>query len=384
MELSSIAQDLKGQQMFQIMERANHLEKSGKHVLHFEIGDPDFKSPEIAKIALKQAIDNNLTKYAPSSGMTEYKQACQVMTKRSRGFSPALDQLLVTPGANIQIYLACACLLDPGDEIIIQDPCFVSYESIVLSLRAKVLRVPLKESNEFVIDPSEITKLVTPRTKAVIINSPHNPTGSVIGEAIFREIYQICDKYNLYLLSDEVYGRMIYPDSPISFFSPSQIDSCNLRTVIIHSLSKTYAMTGWRIGAVTGPAPLIKKMSLLYETISSCVPPFIQVAAARLLREDPTASSKMITHYTRRRDIFLKGLDGVPSWSCSKPSGAFYAFVNIKKTGMTSVDYADYLLSKYGIAACPGVYFGDCGEGYLRFSFASSEASIVKLFQLIA
>lgn len=370
--------------MFQIMERAEQLEKEGKEILHFEIGDPDFESPQLAKLALKEAIDKNLTKYAPSSGIIEYKEACQTMTRRSRGFTPSLDQLLVTPGANIQIYLACACLLDPGDEVIVQDPCFVSYESIISSLRGRVLQVPLDEANNFIIDPSAIARLVTPRTKAIIINSPHNPTGSVISEEIFREIFSICERHNLYLLSDEVYGRMIYPDSPIAFFSPSEIDSCIERTVIFHSLSKTYAMTGWRIGAVTGPPALIRKMSLLYETINSCVPPFIQFAATRLLNEDHRASSRMIAHYTQRRDIFMCGLSNVDTWSCVKPMGAFYAFVNIKKTGMSSVEYADHLLTQYGIAACPGQYFGKSGEGYLRFSFASSEANIRKLFNILA
>jgi len=384
MNFSSITHDLKGQKMFQIMEHAQTLERSGKKVLHFEIGDPDFASPEVAKLALKEAIDNDLTKYAPSSGLLEYKEACQVMTNGSRGFTPDLSQLLVTPGANIQIYLACACLLDPGDEVIVQDPCFVSYESIISSLRGSVVRSPLKESNRFIIDPSDIKRSVTARTKAIIVNSPHNPTGSVISEDVFREIYHICDEHGLYLLSDEVYGRMIYSDSDIKFFSPSTIDSCRNRTVIFHSLSKTYAMTGWRIGAVTGPSSLIEKMTLLYETMNSCVPPFIQYAASQLLRQDPTASQKMISHYTCRRDIFMKRLLELDQWSCATPLGAFYAFVNIKETGMNSVQYAHYLLSEHGIAACPGVYFGPSGENYLRFSFASSERNINDMFNILS
>jgi len=369
--------------MFQIMEQAQSLERHGKKIYHFEIGDPDFSSPVVAKEALKEAIDNNLTKYAPSSGLLEYRQACQTMTKRSRGFTPDLSQLLVTPGANVQIYLACACLLDPGDEVIVQDPCFVSYESIINSLRGNVIRVPLKESNRFVVDPADIARLISPKTKAIVINSPHNPTGSVISEEIFREIYRICDEHDVYLLSDEVYGRMIFDDSDVSFFSPSQIDSCQSRTVIFHSLSKTYAMTGWRIGAVTGPSSLISKMTLLYETINSCVPPFIQYAAAKLLMQDPQASQQMINHYSRRRDVFMKRLKEVDRWSCIAPLGAFYAFVNINKTGMDSESYANYLLNRFGIATCPGVYFGPGGEGYLRFSFANSEENLNMMFDII-
>lgn len=384
MNLSSITNELKGQKMFQIMEQAQLLEKNGRNILHFEIGDPDFSSPLIAKKAIKDAIDKNMTKYAPSSGLLVFKEACQEMTRRSRGFIPDLSQLLVTPGANIQIYLACACLLDPGDEVIVQDPCFVSYESIISSLRGIVVRSPLQESNRFIIDPSDIKKLITSRTKAIIINSPHNPTGSVISEDVFREIYNLCNEHDLYLLSDEVYGRMIYPDADIKFFSPSTIDSCQNRTVIFHSLSKTYAMTGWRIGAVTGPTSLIKKMTLLYETMNSCVPPFIQFAASQLLRKDPTASHMMISHYTNRRDIFMKRLLELDQWSCINPLGAFYAFVNIKKTNMKSEQYAHYLLTEYGIAACPGVYFGPSGENYLRFSFATSEHNINNMFDIIS
>jgi len=291
-----------------------------------------------------------------------------------------LNQLLVTPGANIQIYLACACIIDPGDEVIVQDPCFVSYESIIKSLRGKAIRVPLSENNNFEIEPSELLKRISPRTKAVIINSPHNPTGSVLSEATIKQIYSICEKYDIFVLSDEVYGRMIYEDSPNKFFSPSQIDHCNERTVIIHSLSKTYSMTGWRIGAVTGPSKLISKMAVLFETINSCVPPFIQHAAAELLKNEPNASRLMMREYQKRRNIFMNRITLLDGMLCNRPFGAFYGFVNIKSSGKDSISYANHLLEEFGIATCPGIYFGPSGEGYVRFCFANSIANINSAF----
>ncbi|WP_320675741.1 pyridoxal phosphate-dependent aminotransferase [Prochlorococcus sp. MIT 1300] len=376
MELSSITKDLLGQKMFQIMEEAKNIELAGSNVLHFEIGDPDFDSPDIAKQAIKKYIDQDITHYAPSSGLLELKEASRKVTFKSRGFEPDLDQLLVTSGANIQIYLACACLINPGDEIIIPDPGFVSYVSIIKSLRGIPKFVPLSESNNFTLDPKDLNHQINSKTKAIIVNSPHNPTGAVISREGFIEIFEICRQHNLYLISDEVYGRMIYNDFPNSFFSPSQIDKCKERTLMIHSFSKTFSMTGWRIGAVTGPEKIIKKMSLLFETINSCVPPFIQLAAADLLNKDPQASKSMVEEYQIRRNLFMNGIENLRLLSCIKPMGAFYAFVNIKKTELSSEEFCKYLLNESRIAACPGNFFGITGEGFVRFCFANSQENI--------
>jgi aminotransferase len=358
--------------MFQILELAKNLEKKGRNVIHMEIGDPDFNSPQTAKDAAINAIKNNSTHYVASTGIDELKEASIRVTERSRGFRLSSNQLLVTSGANIQIYLACACLLDPDDEIIIQDPSFVSYQSIINSLRGKCVPIKLKEENNFEIDPSVISSKITRKTKAIIINSPHNPTGSVLSETSFREIYNICEKHGIYLISDEVYGRMIYSDCPYKFFSPTQIDKCLERTIMIHSFSKTYAMTGWRVGAVAGPREIIKKMTLLYETINSCVPPFIQLAAAAVLENDVQASKKMIDEYEKRRNLFVKNLASNKYLSCKMPYGAFYAFVNIEKTRLGGEQFCKQLLEQYGIAACPGVFFGNGGENYVRFCFATA------------
>ena len=376
MNFADFTDDLKGQKMFQILSKAKELEKSGKNVIHLEIGDPDFNSPEIAKESLKRCIDENITHYVQSSGLPVLKDSCVRATFKSRGFSPSHDQLLVTSGANIQIYLAIACLVNPGDEIIIPDPSFVSYSSIIHSCRAIAKYVPLLESDFFKLDPSSIEKKISKRTKAIIINSPHNPTGSVLEEQAIRSIYEICEKYGIFLISDEVYGRMIFDDFKKSFFSPSQIDKCKERTILIHSFSKTFAMTGWRIGAVTGPKILIKKMQLLFETITSCVPPFIQIAAAEVLDAGPQITHKMIKEYQLRRDILIDGLNSIKGITCNKSEGTFYAFANIKSISNESEIFSNDLLRQQLIATCPGSYFGKNGEGFVRFCFANSKKNI--------
>jgi aspartate aminotransferase len=375
---SDICHTLSGQPMFQILERAKELEASGQPIIHLEIGDPDFPSPLEACNAAKAAIDEGFTKYVQSSGIPDLKDACAKITYQSRKFLPSHDQILVTSGANIQIYLAVLALVNPGDEVIIPDPSFVSYEAIINSARGVARKVLLRESNLFRIDPSEVEKLISPRTKLIIINSPSNPTGSVLPPDIIIALYRLAEKYNLYILSDEVYGRMIYSDSPSGFYSPSLIDQCQDRTILVHSLSKTYSMTGWRIGAVTGPSNIIRFMSILYETITSCTPPFIQKAAIAAINSSNTYTSKMLSIYEERRNLFCSLLDEIPNIYCTKPEGAFYAFVNIKRLNLTSVDFSLNLLEQFGVASCPGSYFGDNGEGYIRFCFANSSDNIIK------
>jgi aminotransferase len=308
--------------------------------------------------------------------MPELKDACAQITLESRKFLPKHDQILVTSGANIQIYLAVLALVDPGDEVIIPDPAFVSYEAIIRSVRGIPIKVPLYESNLFQLDPDDVKQKISPRTKLIIINSPNNPTGSVLSSEKIKSLYKLSEANNIYLLSDEVYGRMIYSDSTSGFFSPSLIDSCQERTIVVHSLSKTYSMTGWRIGAVTGPSKIIRPMSLLYETITSCTPPFVQKAAIAAIKSSNTYTSKMLSTYERRRNLFCDLLLDIPGIHCVKPEGAFYAFVNIKSLKISSVEFGLELLDDFGVASCPGKYFGDYGEGYVRFCFANSSKNI--------
>jgi aspartate/methionine/tyrosine aminotransferase len=298
------------------------------------------------------------------------------MTFKSRGFKPELNQILVTQGGNIQIYYVMACIVDPGEEVITIDPCFVSYKSIMNILGITPVFIPLHEENGFKVNPEDIERAITPKTKMILINSPHNPTGSVLNEAEIFAIYQIAKKYDLYLVSDEVYGRMVYDDEQTKFHSPSKYDQCKDRTVVIHSFSKSYAMTGWRIGAITGPASLVEKMSLLLEATTSCVSPFIQEAAIEAMTSSQGVVNEMMSEYRRRRDLMVGYLNKIQGVSCILPHGAFYAFANIKKTGMDDIEFSRYLLDEAGVATCPGSYFGSAGKGFVRFCFANSIENI--------
>lgn len=381
--ISDIARDLQGQKMFQVLAQAKELEKKGVNVIHLEIGDPDFDTPPNVIEAACQALKDGYTHYSISAGMEEFRIAAANITKRSRGFLPSINQILVTPGANIQIYLAIACTVNSGEEVIIIDPCFVSYTSIITLCGAKAVKVPAYEKNGFRIDPDDLRKAVTKNTRMILINSPNNPTGAVMSEEDIREIYKIAEDNDLYLASDEVYGRMVYQDEKTQFYSPSAFDKCNDRTIMLHSFSKSYAMTGWRIGGITGPEKVINRMALLLETITSCVSPFIQVAAIEAMTGTQEYVNNMIHAYRNRRDLIVRGLNEVEGITCLKPGGAFYAFPNISATGFSSEEFSQFILRNAGVATCPGNYFGAAGEGYARFCFANSEENILEAISRI-
>lgn len=364
--------------MFQILTQARQMELAGQDIVHFEIGDPDFDTPSNIVEKCVEALSGGDTHYTSSSGTEEFKKAAAEITKKSRGFSPAHNQILVTQGGNVQIYYALACAVNPSEEVVTIDPCFVSFRSIMKFLGIIPVSVPLYEENQFQLDPRDLEKAITSKTRMILINSPNNPTGAVLGEAEMMAIYDIADKYDLYLVSDEVYGRMVYEDAGTKFASPSIYDECNERTIIIHSFSKSYAMTGWRIGAMTSPSDLVAKMALLLETTTSCVSPFIQAAAIEAMTASQVAISEMMTEYRKRRDLLVGMLNRVKCVSCLYPMGAFYAFANVKKSGMTDIEFADYILHEAGVAACPGSFFGKYGEGYVRFCFANSSENIKK------
>ncbi|MBL79293.1 MAG: aspartate aminotransferase [Nitrosomonadaceae bacterium] len=381
--LSHIAGKLQGQKMFQILAQAKELEQKGVDVIHLEIGDPDFNSPPQVIEAACAGLRNGHTHYTISAGMKEFREVAAEMTQRSRGFLPTIDQILVTPGANIQLYLAIACLVNPGEEVIITDPCFVSYTSIIELCGAKAVKVPLLEQNEFNVDPKDLRKAVTKNTRMIIINSPNNPTGALMTEEEIKEVYEIAESFDLYLLSDEVYGRMVYKDDRTQFFSPSVYDQCKKRTLLVHSFSKSYAMTGWRIGAVAGPEMVIQRMALLLETITSCVSPFIQMAAVQAMTSSQDYIDEMILTYRKRRDLIVAGLNDIDGIQCLKPGGAFYVFPNIKGTGLASEDFSNTVLANTGVATCPGNYFGEGGEGYVRFCYTNSDEKILEAIDRI-
>ena len=373
-KLSELSKRIDGQPMFKLLDKVKKLEHEGRDIIHFEIGDPDFETPENIVDAGIDAIKNGFTHYTSSFGLKEFRQKICETTERSRGFKPNLNQVLVTPGANIAIFYAISCIVDPGEEVIVPDPGFPTYYSIIKMCNVVPVRVPLLESNKFRMNPKDIENSITEKTRMIVINSPQNPTGSVMTEEEIKMTYDIAKKYDLFVYSDEIYTRMIYKDSVFS--SPSIFDKCLERTIISNGFSKAFAMTGWRLGAVIGPPNVIEKMRLLLETTSSCVPPFIQKAGIEAIEGEQTSQKNMYVEYEKRRDLIVNGINSIPELTCVAPGGAFYVFVNIKKTGMTSETFCEYVLEDSGVAMLPGTSFGQFGEGFIRICYAVGQNEI--------
>lgn len=375
--LTKFADSLEGQPMFKVLEKVSEMQRQGKDIVHFEIGDPDFDTPANIVEAACDSLRSGDTHYAPSIGIKELRESVRKVTKNSRGFLPDLDQVLIVPGANIGIYYAARCLIEPGDEVIVPDPGFPTYYSVLKPCGIKVVRVPLREKNSFRMNPDDVRALITPKTRMIILNSPHNPTGSVMTEEEIKEIAQIAKEFDVYLYSDEIYSRMYFADG-VHFSSPSYLDQCKERTIVANGFSKAFAMTGWRIGALIGPSDVIAKMSLLLQTTSSCTPPFIQKAAVEAMEGDQSKVKSMVEEYHARMKLLVNGLNDIEGISCLEPGGAIYVFPNITGTGMTSQEFADFALEKAGVAVLPGTNFGEYGEGYIRMCVVSSREDIEK------
>jgi aspartate/methionine/tyrosine aminotransferase len=373
--LSDAAYRIEGQPMFKVLQKVQELEEKGEKIIHFEIGDPDFNTPNNIIEAVYKSMKDGETHYINSMGMPEFRKVVSETTLKSRGFAPTLDQILVTPGANIIIYLVVKCTVNPGEEIIVPDPGFPTYYSVLNFCGAVPIRIPLREENGFRMNPNDVRKAITPQTKLIIINSPNNPTGSVMKPEEMDEIYQIAKENGIYLLSDEVYSRMIY-EKDTEFHSPSMNDYCKETTIVANGFSKAFAMTGWRLGVAIGPSKLIEKMGLLIQTLVSCTPPFIQRAGITAIQGEQSETRHMITEYEKRRDILVDGLNSIQGIKCMRNEGAFYVFPNITATGMSSEEFADFMLQEAKVALLPGTNFGGYGEGYVRLSYATNLQNI--------
>lgn len=380
-KLSKISSQIDGQPMFKLLDKIKKLESDGKDIIHFEIGDPDFDTPKNISDATIDALKNGNTHYVSSFGLVEFRQKIREYIEKSRGFKPTLEQVLVTPGANIVIFYAINCLVDPGEEIIFPDPGFPTYSAAIKMCNASPVRIPLLESNEFRMNPDDIEKSITKKTKMIIINSPQNPTGSVMTKDEIKATYEIAEKHDLFLYSDEIYSKLIYDNNKYS--SPSIFDKCKDRTILADGFSKAYAMTGWRLGSVVGPSDIIEKMQLLLETTSSCVPPFIQKAGIEAIDGDQTFHEYMHNEYRKRRDLIVRELNSIENINCVIPGGAFYVFINIKKTNMTSEQFCDYILEDANVSILPGTSFGRFGEGYVRMCYAVKQELIVDAVERI-
>ena len=367
--LTEAAHRLEGQPMFLLLDRVKALEAQGKDIVHFEIGDPDFDTPPKIVEACIDSLRKGETHYTSSCGLLDLRKAIADYTLKDLGFKPDINQVVISPGANALICFIIQCLVKSDEDVIVPDPAFPTYYSVLKFLNIKATRVPLREENGFRMDPKDIRKRITPKTKLIIINSPQNPTGSVMTQDEVDEVYDIAQEHNLFILSDEIYRVMAYN---VPVFSPSARDCCKERTIILTGFSKSFAMTGWRLGYMIGPGELADKVSLLIQTIVSCVSPFIQRAGIAVLGETHTEVARMISELESRRNVMVEGLNNLPGVTCLKPDGAFYVFPNIKNTGMSSGEFADVMLEEAGVALLPGPNFGECCEGYVRLCCANS------------
>jgi len=342
-------------------------------VIKLTVGEPNFDTPVNIKEAAKKAIDDGFTHYSPNAGLKDLRE---VIANKYKGYSDeyTFENVMVTVGALEALTLTLITTINPGDEVIIPDPCFPNYFGQIMMVGAKPVAVPVYEDNDFMVKAEDIEKAITPKTKAVLLNSPSNPLGSVMSKEEIIKIAEIADKYDLLVYSDEVYDKIIFDDK--EYFSMAQIPEVRNRVLILNSLSKSHAMTGWRIGYVAGSKEIISNMPKLQEGIVSCVSTFTQKAAIEAITGNQDAVKNMIDEYARRRDILIDGLNNIPGISCKKSPGSFYAFANIKSFGKTSQEFAEELVKEAKVVVVPGSAFGEMGEGYLRFVFANSDENL--------
>lgn len=365
--------NLSGESAFEVLAKANALEKRGVNVLHFEIGEPDFRTPGNIIERAKKALDEGYTHYAPAQGYIPLREAIAEYAKKYKNIDTNVEEIVVTPGAKPIIYFTFMALVNAGDEVIYPDPGFPIYRNLIRFLNAVPVPIKLKEENDFRLDIEELKCKITPKTKLIIINSPANPTGGVLTPEDIDQIASIVAGKGIYVLSDEIYDRICYSGRVKSIASISEMKDW---TIVLDGFSKSYAMTGWRLGYGIMNRELASNITKLMINSNSCVATFTQIAGIEALTGPQDAVTNMVEEFKKRRDIMVEGLNSIKGFSCKKPEGAFYAFPNIKRTGMNSNELADFLLTKAGVATLSGTGFGEAGEGYLRLSYANSIENI--------
>ena len=373
-DLSFLTQGLTGQPMFALLARVKELQRQGREIIRFEIGDSAFSPYQEVLDSTKHALDQGCTGYVDSQGVIEFREVIREYIYKTLGFLPELDQILVMP-ANAIIDFTIRCVVNPGDEVIIPDPGFPTYRAVLNYTGLKGVSIRQYEDESFYIDMNELKGKVGNQTKLIIHNSPNNPTGMVMPEGDVETLFSIVEKNGLYLLSDEVYSTLSYSRP---HFSPGIFDECKKHTVILNSFSKNFGMAGWRLGYAIGPKNLIKKMALLFETTYSCVPHFIQEAGEKVLSNHLGLFDSYRNKLVELRDLMVAKLNEIPGVSCRAPDGAYYVFANIKETGMSSEEFSSLMLEKAGVATLPGTCFGKFGKDYVRLVFARPEKTILE------
>jgi aspartate/methionine/tyrosine aminotransferase len=381
MRLAERMQRIEIESAFDVLVKARALEAQGRSVIHLEIGEPDFPSPPHVIAAAKRALDEGWTHYGPPQGLPELRDAIAAYVSRTRAIKVGGQHVCVVPGGKPIIFFPMLALLEQGDEVIYPDPGFPIYRSMIQFLGAKPVPVPLVEERGFSFDLDILRNSLSPKTKLLILNSPENPTGGVIPSEDLREIAGMVQTRDLIVLSDEIYSRLYYtPEPPASIASlPGMLE----KTIILDGFSKTYAMTGWRLGYGVMPEWLVDAVNKLMVNSNSCAASFTQRAAIEALTGSQTEVEHMVEQFRQRRAAFCAALNEIPGFSCLPPAGAFYAFANVKATGVASNDLADSLLEEAGVACLNGASFGAHGDGYLRFSFANSIENLLEAAQRI-
>ena len=380
MKLATRMDRLGTETAFEVLVRAKALEAEGREVVHLEIGEPDFDTPANVIEAGCEALRGGWTHYGPAAGQPDLRQAIADYINHSRGTDYRPEQVVVTPGGKPIMFFAILALLNSGDEALYPDPGFPIYRSMIDFVGAKAVPMPLREEKAFRLDVDEVASLITPRTRLLIINSPANPTGGVLERADLEAIARLAVEHDLTVLADEIYSEILYEGEHHSIATmPGMAE----RTIILDGFSKTYAMTGWRLGYGLMPAPLAEAVAKLMVNSNSCTASAVQRAGLEALTGPQDEVRQMVEAFRRRRDLIVDGLNQIPGISCALPKGAFYVFPNISGTGVASKPFADRLLDEYGVAALSGTSFGEHGEGYLRLSYANSEENLRKALDRI-
>jgi aspartate aminotransferase len=360
---------------FEVLVKARALEKQGRDIVHLEIGEPDFDTPANIVEAGISALRKGYTHYGPSAGLPELRQAIAEEISSTRGIKVAPEEVVVVPGGKPIIFFTILALCDVGDEVIYPNPGFPIYESMINFVGAKAVPIKLREERDFRLDVNELADLITDKTKLIIINSPQNPTGGVMTKQDVSDLAKAIGDRDIMVMSDEIYSRLIFEGDHHSI---SQEPDMQERTIILDGFSKTYAMTGWRMGYGVMRPDLANHISRLMTNSNSCTASFTQVAGVEAIKGDQKSVDKMNEEFIRRRDFFAERINQVKGFSCRVPKGAFYMFPNITKTGWPSKKLADAILDEAGVAALSGTAFGAYGEGYLRFSIANSMDNLKK------
>lgn len=371
--LARMTERLIGQPMFQLLARAQSMERRGSKVMHFEIGDLGFSSPATAVAQAYRALERGETGYTSSIGLFELREAIARYVESTHGFTPSLDQVLVAP-ANAAIDFTVRCIANPGDEVILPDPGFPTYAAVLACADVTPVPVTLRPEAGFRLRAADIREKITPRTRLIIINTPHNPTGACIEREDLTAIARLAEEHDLFLLSDEVYARLTFG---ASHHSLGVADGCRRRTVVIGSLSKSHAMAGWRLGYVVAPPRVIEKMDLLLQTVLSCLPAFTQRGGIAALADAQAFVPALVAELRTRRDRLVAGLNRIPGIECGSPDGAFYLFPRISLPDLSIDEYAEQLLTEEEVCLLPGHYFGAAGHGFVRLSFARAGEEII-------